>query len=140
LFRISDSAPYDFADLFIFENFWVFSGKTGEQSFSTTHLPAYCASICEPKKVKKKSMEIIIAGVLLKDFTTVPQFEATCMAARAHTKMGDPSLESYKDDHLLSVRCQRYELISEQNFLKIANFQFHPLTVSRKITHTNEIL
>jgi hypothetical protein len=31
---------------------------------------------------------------------------------------------------------QRYETISEHNFLKIANFQFHPLTVSRKITHT----
>jgi hypothetical protein len=36
------------------------------------------------------------------------------------------------DDFRLSVRCQRYESIS--------NFQFHPLTVSRKNTHTNEIL
>jgi hypothetical protein len=59
--------------------------------------------------------------------------------------MANPSLESYiyaLDDHIqtISVRCQRYELISERNFIKIANFQFHPRTVSRKITHSNEIL
>jgi hypothetical protein len=59
--------------------------------------------------------------------------------------MTDPSLESYiyaLDDHLqyfrLSVRCQKYDSIFEHNLLKIANFPFHPLTVSRKIT--NEIL
>jgi hypothetical protein len=69
---------------------------------------------------------------------------------RPPTEMANPSLESYIDALLMTiyeyfrlyVRCQRFESISEHNFLKISNIQFHPraLTVLRKITHTNEIL
>jgi hypothetical protein len=71
----------------------------------------------------------------------VVNFHSSSSGIRPPTNMANPCLESYLHFRL-SVRCQRYESISEHNFLKIANFQFHSraLTVSRKITHTNEIL
>jgi hypothetical protein len=75
LFRISDSSPYDFAEILKFwilekNNLW---NRASRLFLLYTYLPNVPAYMWTKKSVKRitNSMVIIIAGVLLKDFTTV---------------------------------------------------------------------